>query len=187
MYKINFLERQQLRDEGGEPITVTKDVVYNESEIEIASCHWKAMGFKRILTVECMPRKNHKGEIIQPKLTPVEIVELFYAPVGKVNGQPYEIQLNEADLKVKAQLLAMYKSGGKPAKAIVPDNPVDDKKVPDPKVDEVVPEWKSSVDAEKKFRKETVYPKLIESGIKFSYNQSTEDLIAKLKFKGIEI
>lgn len=182
MYKIKFLERQQLRDEGGEPITVTKDVVYNESEIEIASCHWKAMGFKRILTVECAPLKNHKGELIQPKLTPAEIVELFYAPVGKVNGQTYEIQLNEADLKVKAQLLAMYKSGKEPAKAVV-----DEKKVPEPKVDEVVPEWKSNVDAEKKFRKETVYPKLIESGIKFSYNQSTEDLIAKLKFKGIEI
>ena len=183
MYKIKFLERQQLRDEGGEPITVTKDVVYSESEIEIASCHWKAMGFKRILTVECAPRKNHKGELIQPKLNPAEIVELFYAPVGKVNGQPYEIQLNEADLKVKAQLLAMYKSGKEPAKA-----DVDEKKIPAvTESDAVVPEWKSSVDAEKKFRKETVYPKLIESGIKFSYNQSTEDLIAKLKFKGIEI
>ena len=63
MYKINFLVSQEIKDEGlSDPVITTKDVAYSESEIEIAACHWKAMGFKKLISVECIPRPNAKGK-----------------------------------------------------------------------------------------------------------------------------
>jgi hypothetical protein len=189
MYKVKFLERQHLRDEGGEPETITKCVVYSESEIEIASRHWKAMGLKRILEVECVPRKNHRGEMVKPKLSPAEVVELFYAPVGKVNGQPYEIQINEADLKVKTQLLAKYKPTAKGEQVKVEEakpEPAEAAEVKPEQAEATELKFADSIE-EKKFRKEKIYPKLKEAGITFSNNSKTVDLIKKLKANGIEI
>lgn len=190
MYKINYLVRQELRDEGGEPITVTKEIPYSEADIEIASCHWKAMGFKRILSVECIAQKNHKGEMVKPKLSPSEIVEMFYAPVGKVNGKPYAIDVTAADLKVKTQLLAKYGNKVEVEKK-KPEEEIDI----DSEVAEIVgrnePEEEKitfdSPDVEKEWRKEKLYPALKKAKIKFAFNQQTDQLVEKLTAKGIRI
>jgi hypothetical protein len=156
MYKIKFLERIETNAKGNKSAERFMTVVYDDSNILLASRHWKSMGFIEVREIDLVTGSGRP----LPTYTATQIAEMFYTPLLKVNGNEMLLQIDEDDIAVKESLLQKY---GKQKHV----------------QGEVPPNVERTAEEEKAYRK-SLFAKLEENGIKVFKNIKTELLEAKV-------